>query len=143
MAKKVALQDDVLESAQKVWLAGLGALSMAEEEGTKFFKNLVKKGEKFEVPGRKQLEKVQDTVEKGLDTVEEQLEGVRDRAETTFGKLGKSFDVKVAEALQRLGVPSRMEIQKLTKRVEQLTKKVDDLKKPTTRRRTTRTRKTA
>ena len=144
MAKKVTLQDDVLDSAHKVWLAGLGALSMAEEEGSKFFKSLVKKGEKFELPGKKQLEKVQDTVEKGLDSVEDQIEGVRDRAETTFGKLGKSFDVKVADALQRLGVPSRMEIQKLTKRVEQLTKKVDELKKPTPRTRTTtRTRKTA
>ena len=134
--KKMVFQDDVLESAQKIWLAGLGALSMAEEEGTKFFKNLVKKGEKFELPGKKQLEKVQDTVE-------EQFEGVRDKAETTIGKFGKSFDSKVADTLQRLGVPSRMEIQKLTKRVELLTKKVDDLKKPTAPRRTTRTRKTA
>jgi poly(hydroxyalkanoate) granule-associated protein len=135
-SKKVAFQDDVLESAQKIWLAGLGALTMAEEEGTKFFKNLVKKGEDFELPGKKQLEKVQDTVE-------EQFEGVRDKAETTIGKFGRSFDAKVADTLQRLGVPSRMEIQKLTKRVELLTKKVDDLKKPTTRKRTTRTRKTA
>ena len=135
--KKVALQDDVIESAQKIWRAGLGALAMAEEEGSKFFNGLVKKGETLERRGKKQFDRVQDTVE-------EQFEGVRDRAENTFGKLGKSFDSKVAEALQRLGVPSRMEIQKLTKRVEMLTKKVDELKKPAPRKRTTtRTRKTA
>lgn len=144
MAKKAKLQDEVLESAHKVWLAGLGALSMAEQEGSKLFKTLVEKGEKFEVPGKKQLTKVQDSVEKGIDSVEEQIEGVRDRAESTFGKLGKSFDAKVADTLQRLGVPSRMEIQKLTKRVEQLTKKVDELKKPAPRKKTTtRARKTA
>ena len=42
---------DVKESVQNVFLAGLGALSMAEEEGSKFFNKLVKKGEKVELPG--------------------------------------------------------------------------------------------
>jgi poly(hydroxyalkanoate) granule-associated protein len=107
---------------------------MAEEEGGKFLKNLVKKGEGFEKRGKKQLEKVQGDVE-------DRFEGVRDRAEAAWGKIGRSFDEKVAEALQRLGVPSRMEIHKLTKRVEELTKKVETLKQPV--RRTTKTRKTA
>lgn len=135
--KTTTIQDEVLDSAQRIWRAGLGALAMAEEEGTKFFNNLVKKGEDFEQRGKKQLDKVQDSVE-------EQFEGVRDRAESAFGKIGKSFDSKVAEALQRLGVPSRMEIQKLTKRVEALTQKVDELNKPaTSKKTTTRSRKTA
>lgn len=134
--KKATLQDEVRESAHKIWLAGLGALALAEEEGNKLFSNLVEKGQGFESRSKKQLEKVQDTFEG-------QVEGVRDRAEAVWGKVGKSFDEKVAEALQRLGVPSRMEIQKLTKRVEQLTKKVDTLKpkKPATR--TAASRKTA
>jgi poly(hydroxyalkanoate) granule-associated protein len=134
--KKATLQDEVRESAHKIWLAGLGALAVAEEEGNKLFSNLVDKGQSFESRSKKQLEKVQGTVEG-------QFEGVRDRAEAVWGKVGKSFDEKVAEALQRLGVPSRMEIQKLTKRVEQLTKKVDTLKpkKPATR--TAAPRKTA
>ena len=35
MAKKKSkeLQNDIMESAHKVWLAGLGAVAMAEEEG--------------------------------------------------------------------------------------------------------------
>jgi poly(hydroxyalkanoate) granule-associated protein len=132
--KKKSLQVEMMDNAHKIWLAGLGALAMAEEEGQKFFNNLVKKGDSFESRSKKQLEKVQGTVE-------DQFEGVREKAETAWSKLGKSFDEKVAEALQRLGVPSRMEIQKLTKRVEQLTKKVDDLKKPA--RRKTTARKTA
>jgi parallel beta-helix repeat protein len=39
------LQSDLMESAHKVWLAGLGALAMAEEEGGRLFKNLIEKGE--------------------------------------------------------------------------------------------------
>jgi poly(hydroxyalkanoate) granule-associated protein len=135
--KKVTLQDDVLDSAQRIWRAGLGAFAMAEEEGGKFFNSLVKKGEDFEKRGKKQLDRVQDTVE-------EEIESVRDRAESAFGKLGKSFDAKVSDALQRLGVPSRMEIQKLTRRVETLTRKVDELNKPKPRKKTaSRSRKTA
>ena len=41
----------VKESVQSVFLAGLGALSLAEEEGSKLFKKLVKKGEKVDLPG--------------------------------------------------------------------------------------------
>lgn len=133
--KKKDLQTELKDSANQIWLAGLGALAVAEEEGSKAFKTLVKKGEGFEKRSKKQLDKVSKTVEGQFDSA-------RDQAEGALGKLGRSFDERVAGTLQRLGVPSRMEIQKLTKRVEQLTKKVDELKpKTTTRRRTTRTTK--
>ena len=141
--KKKVLPTELKESAHQIWLAGLGALAVAEEEGSKLFKNLVKKGEGFEKRGKKQYEKVSKTVEG-------QFDAVRDQAEDAWGKLGSSFDERVAGTLQRLGVPSRLEIQKLTKRVEQLTKKVDQAKakpkskaksKTTTSRRTTRAAK--
>lgn len=123
MSKKAKkIQRDVVESAGKIWLAGLGALSVAEEEGGKLFKTLVKKGEGFEKRGKKGLEKVQSTVEK-------QLETAAGKADSAFGKIGRGFDAKVADTLNKLGVPSRMEIQKLTRRVEQLTKTVEALNK--------------
>ncbi len=123
MTKKTKkVQKDVVESANRIWLAGLGALSVAEEEGGKLFNSLVKKGEGFEKRGKKQLEKVQSSVE-------DQVEMAREKADKAFGKFGKGFDSRVAETLNKLGVPSRMEIQKLTRRVEQLTKKVDTLNK--------------
>ena len=137
--KKKDLQTEVKDSAHQIFLAGLGALALAEEEGSKLFKTLVKKGEGFEKRGKKQFDKVSKTVEGQVDSALDQAEGA-------WGKIGRSFDERVAGALQRLGVPSRMEIQKLTKRVEQLTKKVDQAKtktKTTTRRRSTRSTKSA
>ena len=135
--KKKDLQTEVKDSAHQIFLAGLGALALAEEEGSRLFKTLVEKGEGFEKRGKKQFDKVSKSVEGQFDSALDQAEGA-------WGKLGRSFDERVAGALQRLGVPSRMEIQKLTKRVEQLTKKVDQTKpKSTTRRRSTRTAKTA
>ncbi len=109
---------DLKQSAHKIWLAGLGAVSVAEEEGSRFFKNLVQKGEKFESRRRKDVEKA---VERVKDGVEEVKEGVESR----WNRLGDSFDRKVGRAIERLGVPSREEIHKLTQRVEDLTRKLE------------------
>ena len=119
---------DVKESAHKVWLAGLGAVAVAEEEGSKFFKNLVKKGEKFEERRKKQVDEMVGKVKGGVDDV-------RDEVESRWSKLSDSFDRKVGQAVERLGVPSRDEIHKLTRRVEDLTAKIDGLKaKPVAKR---------
>ena len=131
MAKKQKkVYEDMRDSAHKIWLAGLGALAKAEEEGTKVFQNLVEAGEKFEARGKKQF-----TLVKG------KVQEARDAAEKEFGKLGDNLDDKVAMAVQKLGVPSRDEIQRLTKRVEELTAKVDKIKPATRARKTTRAAK--
>ena len=113
--KKV--QEEIRESAHKIWLAGLGALAAAEEEGTRVFNSLVEKGENYESRGKEELAKVKDKVE-----------GAFGKAESSWDKLGDAFDDKVAAAVKKLGVPSRDEITTLTKRVEELTLKVDQLK---------------
>ncbi len=138
MAKKSTtdFNKEVRESAHKIWLAGLGALATAEEEGNKLFKNLVKKGETFESRGKKRLEKVLGR----FDEAKGKIEDAKGKAESAWEKIGGSFDDKVADTLKRLGVPSRSEIKKLTKRVEELTVKVDQLKPKAT---TPRPRKTA
>ena len=119
--EKKDLQDELRGSAHKIWLAGLGALSVAESEGTKLFARLVKEGEGFESRGKKELKKVQDKVEGKVDEA-------REAASSTWDRLGEEFDDRVGSALKRLGVPSRHEIQRLTQRVEELTEKVDGLK---------------
>ncbi len=130
--KKKKATDEVRESAHQIWLAGLGALSVAEDEGTKLFKRLVKEGETFEKRSKKRFEDVQGKVE-------ERVDDVRDKAESTWDRLGSQFDDRVAATLNRLGVPSRHEIQRLTKRVEELTAKVDSLRpKPRARKATSK-----
>ena len=119
--KKKRPTDEVRESAHQIWLAGLGALSVAEEEGTKLFKRLVKEGKSFEKRGKKRFEDVQGKVGDKVDEA-------RDAAESTWERIGSSFDDRVASTLNKMGVPSRHEIQRLTKRVEELTAKVDALR---------------
>jgi hypothetical protein len=51
-----SVTDDLKHSARKIWLAGLGALSIAEREGTKTFNSLVEHGEHFEERSRPHVE---------------------------------------------------------------------------------------
>jgi len=121
MSDNKDFQAEIKDNAHKIWLAGLGALQAAEEEGSKLFKNLVERGETFETRGRKSYEDVKDQVE-------DAAEKVKDRAESTWDKVEARLDDAVTSALGRLGVPSRDEIATLTRRVEELTAVVEKLK---------------
>ncbi len=116
-AKK--LPEEVRESASRIWLAGLGALATAEEEGSKLFKNLVKKGEEVESRGKEEIGRFRDLVAEVRGKAGRAIEGVSDR-----------IDDQVAAALARLGVPSKDEIATLSSRVEELSKLVEKIKAP-------------
>lgn len=118
MAKKKPPKGELRESAEKVWLAGLGAVATAEEEGGKAFKALVKKGQRYQKSLKKPVGDAKKTVE---DTVSD----VRGRAGKTWKKVEIAFDQQVTMALHRLGVPTRKEITDLTQRVETLTRKLE------------------
>ena len=126
---------DVKDAVQKVFLAGLGALVVAEEEGSKVFKTLVKKGSKIDLPGLG-MERI-DAVRRQIGgAAEDATEAVKGRASDVRFAAGEAADKtedRVSEAvssvMQRLGVPTRQEINDLTASVERLTKHVDRLKK--------------
>ncbi len=103
--------------AQQIWLAGLGALAMAEEEGGKLFGSLVKRGHGVERVNKARLEKVFSRVEKVRDRV-------RDNTDRAITRIGNPFDAGMTAALHQFGVPTRKEIVTLTKRVEELTRVV-------------------
>ena len=119
MAKKKAkeLQGDVIESAHKIWLAGLGAFAAAEEEGSKLFKRLVERGEGIETRGKEHVDKA-----KGAVT------GVKVVAESYWETFERTLDEKVTNVIHKIGVPTKDEIDSLTKRVEDLTKAVEKFK---------------
>ena len=81
---------EVRESARKIWFAGLGALSAAEEEGSKLFRSLVEKGEQYEAKGR-------DAVSDVKHDLEETVEKVRGQAETRWDRIEDSIDERSME----------------------------------------------
>jgi poly(hydroxyalkanoate) granule-associated protein len=106
------------ESVEQVWLAGLGALALTEEEGSKFFRSLVKKGETVERRSRARVDGA--------------LAAAKRAPSTAITKLERGTDEVFQQVMHRIGVPTRKEIAGLTKRIEGLTATIE--RKPSVRR---------
>ncbi len=112
------LSKTLSESAQHIWLAGVGAFSRAQAEGTKLFEGLVKEGMGLEQTMRKFAGGRAEIVR---DVVENRVGQARERATDTWDKLEKVFEDRVQRALIKLGVPGRDDLADLTRQVEALT----------------------
>ena len=106
------------ESAQQIWLAGVGAFSRAQAEGTKLFDALIKEGMTLEQTARRfaggQAEVVRDVVGSRVGQA-------RERAVDTWDRLEKVFEDRVQRSLVKLGVPGRDDLNELSRRVDALT----------------------
>lgn len=109
----------ILESANQIWLAGLGAFAKAQGEGAKVFDTLVEAGKQVEDKSRK--------------SAEEKVMAVSSKATETWDKLEQVFQDRVARALNALGVPSNKDLSDLNKRIEELNKSVNELLKKQTK----------
>lgn len=105
------------ESAQQVWLAGVGAFGRAQAEGGKLFETLVKEGVSLEQTTRKLAG---SRVEAVRDAVESTVGQAKERATDTWDRLEKVFEERVQRALRRLEVPSREDLGALIDRVDAL-----------------------
>jgi poly(hydroxyalkanoate) granule-associated protein len=114
----------VKDSAQQIWLAGLGAFSKAQEEGTKVFEALVREGNSIQ---KRTMRMTEDKVNEVTSRVTKVAGEVQKQATNGWDKLESVFEERVERALQRLGVPTSKEVQSLTKRVEALTASVHKL----------------
>ena len=111
------LSRSIMDSAQQIWLAGMGAFARAQQEGTKMFETLVSEGMTIEKRTRKMATGGVDAVR---DAVESRVGQVKDRATDTWDRLEKVFEDRVQRALIRLGVPGRDDLKALIARVDQL-----------------------
>lgn len=108
---------DLRKYTHQIWLAGLGAFARAEEEGSRFFDNLVDTGKEVESRTR----------DKSESRVEEIKERVRSRTGETMDKMEKAFDERLNKALSRLGIPNKREVEALQQRVQELTAALDQM----------------
>jgi poly(hydroxyalkanoate) granule-associated protein len=117
-AQAERLGKSITESAQQIWLAGMGAFNRAQAEGGKLFESLVRDGLSLEQTARKFTGARAELVR---DAVEGKVGQARERAADTWDKLEKVFEERVQRALVKLGVPGRDDLNALTARVERLT----------------------
>lgn len=120
------LAQTVKDSAQQIWLAGMGAFSKAQAEGTNAFDKLIKEGISLQ-------RKTQSAAEERIGAVTEKMTSmageVGARANAHWDKLESIFEQRTATALGRLGVPTAKDVAALTKRVDQLAAAVAKLSK--------------
>ena len=121
----------IMDSAREIWLAGLGAFSVAQhesgklvEQGSKLFDKLVAEGSKLE----KQTRNVAGEAVEGIrGGVESRVDAVKQQASDNWDKLESVFEDRVARVLGRMGVPTSDEVNKLSARVQKLAGEVAKL----------------
>ena len=121
-----ALAGSVKDSAQQIWLAGMGAFSKAQEEGGKVFEALVKEGLSLQ-------RKTQAVAEEKFGAVTGKMTSmagdVQSKAGQHWDKLETIFEERTAKALNKLGVPSAKDVEALIKRIDALSAQVAKLSK--------------
>jgi len=102
----------IRDSANQIWLAGLGAFAKAQKEGTKFFNGLVEEGEDVQKQAKK--------------SAGEAYDDIKARASKSWDKLSwteieRVFEDRVGKVLHTLSVPTRKDLDTLSHRVAELT----------------------
>ena len=114
----------VKESAQQIWLAGLGAFSKAQEGGGKVFESLMKEGLSMQ---RKTQAVAEEKLSEATGKMANMAGDIQSRAGQQWDKLENIFEDRVAKALNKLGVPSAKDVDTLLARIDELTKTVQKM----------------
>ena len=104
------------DSAQKIWLAGLGAFERAKSEGPRMFDTLVEQGKGLRA-------RASEAADQALKTVREQA----GEAQGKWDKLEQVFEDRVSRSLNRLGVLTSREVGDLSRQVDELTRSVQQM----------------
>jgi len=116
----------VKDSAQQIWLAGMGAFAKAQAEGGKVFEALVKEGVSLQ---RKTQAVAEERIGEVTGKMSAAASEVANKAGAGWDKLETIFEERTAKALGKLGVPTAKDVEALTQRVEELAAAVAKLSK--------------
>jgi poly(hydroxyalkanoate) granule-associated protein len=111
------LAQAVTQSAQKIWLAGLGAFARARTEGDKLFDLLVEQGRVLRSRSGK-------AADQALKTVRSQADATLSSAQGKWDKLEQVFEDRVSRSLTRLGVLTSKDVDELARQVAELNESV-------------------
>ncbi|AMT86863.1 MULTISPECIES: phasin family protein [Pseudomonas] len=112
---------DVKSYARKIWLAGLGAYTKVGQEGSEYFQELVAAGQTVEKKGKKAVSEKLHAANAEIDEAATQVSSFKGRVEVQLDKVEKAFDNRVASALNRIGIPSKHDVEALSAKLDELT----------------------
>jgi poly(hydroxyalkanoate) granule-associated protein len=112
---------EVKQYARKIWLAGLGAYSKVNQEGSEYVRELIKTGEQVEKEAKKAVNEKLEAANSEIDSVRGEVSGVVGRVEHRIDRIETAFDRRVAKALNRVGIPSKRDVDALSAKLDELT----------------------
>lgn len=122
MAEKIEIEEEAVEEAKnpfvegirRVLLAGVGAVTVAQDEAERFVHKLVEKGEIAEKDGRTLLNEL--------------AENRKQRAQESSKRVSDELEKRMESLLNRMNIPTKSDIEQLSSKVGELTKKIETLK---------------
>jgi poly(hydroxyalkanoate) granule-associated protein len=112
---------DVKSYARKVWLAGLGAYAKVGQEGSEYFQELIKAGQIVEKKGKKVVAEKLEAANSEIDEAKSEVSTYKGKVELQLDKVEKAFDTRIASALNRIGIPSKHDVETLSAKLDELT----------------------
>lgn len=115
-------------TARNVWLASLGAMSLARKQGEKLVTALVEEGQSIQARSDRLRHGVAKDVRRQVNQATRQVKGIVDpivrQATLVAGDIQNGIGERLTEVLGRIGVPNRQDVADLTARVTSLGTKV-------------------
>jgi len=112
---------DVKSYARKIWLAGLGAYTKVGQEGSEYFQELIREGQTVEKKGKKLVAEKLEAANTEIDEAKSEVSTFKGKVEVQLDKVEKAFDSRVASALNRIGIPSKHDVETLSVKLDELT----------------------
>ena len=112
---------DVKSYARKIWLAGLGAYAKVGQEGSDYFQELIKAGQAVESKGKKVIDKKLEAANAEIDEAKSEVSTFKGKVELQLDKVERAFDTRIASALNRIGIPSKHDVETLSAKLDELT----------------------
>ena len=102
----------IRDSAQKIWLAGLGAFDRARTEGPRLFETLVEQGRAMGA--------------RAVGAADEALRTMREAGAPggRWDKLEQVFEERVSRSLAKLGVVTARDLEELSRQVKDLQERI-------------------
>ena len=113
MATRTSHEVTATDVARRVWLASLGVVTMAREQGEQLFATLTERGEELARAAEKKVPAVGTA---------------RGAADDAWKSMTALVETQLSTGLHWLGVPTSDELTKLSRKVERLSASVDALK---------------
>lgn len=124
------------ERGLDVWRAGLGAWASAEEEGSKLFGQLVRRGEAYEARRREEAAAAADELRAQRAMAAEQIGRAVSGVGAVAGQAEQLASSVIGRMMHQVNLPTRSEVDALARKIDRLAAQVDRLTEVIERRQT-------